>query len=533
MFPIALQRQNSRIGLRCSRSSPASIRIGHALLAWATILAAAGPCCAVDGAAEGPKAPTITPYEVDRTVEKAVAYVWSKQLADGRWEKDANRVGTDHDGWQAGQGDTFGGYTALSVYALLAAGEKHSDPRMIKAIEFLKKADIIGVYPLGMRCAVWLSLGNNVDTRALMAADRARLEAGLNRTGKNAGLWDYGNGHGLANPDIHRVDHSVSQYGVLGLWGASQLDVPASPETWNLIEAAWRKGQNADGGWTYTDDGRPSTASMTAAGIATLFIVRDVHGNAMTVTPRGKPAPANPDQPMDDGLNWMTSHFNEVETNYNWYGVERIAAASGYKYFGKVDWYSRGTANLIKTQKEDGSWPGTPNLGMPISDTDFALLFLCHGRAPVMINKLDYSIGADGHVSDAPWNRRRSDIANLARFTGHNLEVLLNWQIINLAAPVEDWHDAPILYVAGNKALQFTPYEEAKLKLFIEQGGMILANADAPRSRTRKMNSPTPCGRWAGGCLAATFAPCRPPTRSSPTKAITRPAGPATPGSPA
>ena len=79
----------------------------------------------------------------------------------------------------------------------------------------------------------------------------------------------------------------------------------------------------------------------------------------------------------------------------------------------------------------------------------------------------------------SPGNARHRDAANLARFTGHNMEVLLNWQTVNLASPVDDWHDAPFLYLAGSRALDLTSVDQAKLKLYIEQGGMIVANADA------------------------------------------------------
>ena len=54
------------------------------------------------------------------------------------------------------QGDTYGGYTALGTYALLASGESPNDPRIKAAVEFLKQADIVGIYAVAMRCQVWL-----------------------------------------------------------------------------------------------------------------------------------------------------------------------------------------------------------------------------------------------------------------------------------------------------------------------------------------------------------------------------------------
>jgi hypothetical protein len=422
-----------------------------------------------------PARAALSPAQVDEAVKRGVDYLWSQQLPDGRWEKDDHRETIGHD-WRTGEGDSFGGFTALSVYALLAADAKKSDPRMVRAIDFLKHADITGNYALGLRCQVWLSLGNTSETRGLLAADVRRLQNGLNQKGELAGLWGYWMNREMNGNDI---DHSVSQYGVLGLWAGMQLDVPESADDWKLIDAVWRRTQNPDGGWSYHgtgSDNSASTASMTAAGIASLFITQDMLHGAMTV---GSAQGNFADPKIDTGLNWMSGHFDQVVSNYNWYGVERIGAASGFKYFGKVDWYTRGAETLIASQKK-GQWENVDNTGTPVSDTAFALLFLCHGRAPVMMNKLDYAVGADGHVRDATWNARHRDAANLAHFTGHNMEVLLNWQIVNLASPVEDWHDAPILYLAGSRALDLTPYEESKLKLYVEQGGMIVANAEAP-----------------------------------------------------
>ena len=61
---------------------------------------------------------------------------------------------------------------------------------------------------------------------------------------------------------------------------------------------------------------------------------------------------------------------------------------------------------------------------------------------------------------------------------GKQTERDLNWQIMNLAAPVADFHDAPILYISGDGPPAFTAEDEAKLKQYVEEGGIILGNAD-------------------------------------------------------
>ena len=89
------------------------------------------------------------------------------------------------------QGNTWGGFTALSTYSLLAAGEKKSDPRIVKALDFLKRADIVGIYALGVRSEVWLSLGNNVRHVRLdgVGCPKARIGHGAHRgQHRNVGL---------------------------------------------------------------------------------------------------------------------------------------------------------------------------------------------------------------------------------------------------------------------------------------------------------------------------------------------------------
>jgi hypothetical protein len=156
---------------------------------------------------------------------------------------------------------------------------------------------------------------------------------------------------------------------------------------------------------------------------------------------------------------------------YTMYGIERIGTASGRKYFGTKDWYALGADYLVKHQAKDGGYGGIPN-------TCFCLLFLSRGRAPVLMNKLEYSTDkADKSAADV-WDERPRDVANLARWVGKEDEAYLNWQVVNLKVAPEELHDAPILYISGNSPLNFSKEEEDKLRTYVEQGGIILGNAD-------------------------------------------------------
>ena len=165
----------------------------------------------------------------------------------------------------------------------------------------------------------------------------------------------------------------------------------------------------------------------------------------------------------------MGEHFDQVNDNYTLYGVERIGVASGYKYFGKVDWYAEGADRLVKSQQPDGSWvsaePGAgplpghrlraavPEPGQRAGHAEQAGLPRGRRRAADAAGKpaaVPRRRRAKAEAAaEVPWDQRPRDAANLAKFAGHKTEGFLNWQIVNLGLPVDDWHDAPILYLAA------------------------------------------------------------------------------------
>ncbi|MGA2498953.1 MAG: DUF4159 domain-containing protein, partial [Tepidisphaeraceae bacterium] len=46
---------------------------------------------------------------------------------------------------------------------------------------------------------------------------------------------------------------------------------------------------------------------------------------------------------------------------------------------------------------------------------------------------------------------------------------------------LEDWHDAPVLWMSGRDEIRLKHDEVAKLRMFVEQGGMVFGNADCSR----------------------------------------------------
>ncbi len=392
---------------------------------------------------------------VEASMKRAVAHLWAKQK-DGHWPWLNARV----------MHGNVAGPTALVTYALLAAGESGQDPRMLRAVEYLAAAGARSTYTRALRANVWAMLRSNSKYRKYLAEDVKYLVDGVDERGG----YDYvpmGRGRAPRKGDrfaMGRPDNSNSQLAVLGVWAGQECGVDVPLLYWRLVRGWWKGVQQDDGGWAYQGRGR-SYGSMTVAGLATMFICFDVLHHEQFVR-----CEAETDYPpITRGLAWLDKNFT-VDCNpskgmawyyYYLYGVERVGLASGYKYFGKKDWYKLGAKALLERQRLDGGWGS-------VTDTAFALLFLAGGRHPVLFNKLRYA---------GSWNCRPRDLANLTRWVSGQFERPVNWQIVHLGAPVRELHDAPILYISGASAPRFSDEEVAKLRQYVLQGGAILSEA--------------------------------------------------------
>jgi len=418
-----------------------------------------------------------TSHEVAAALDRAKNYLYQQEKTDN-WEEspapvsDTNPAGVTSRQW--------GGLTSIAVYALLAAGENPQDPRLAPAIEWLKKATIRGVYAAGIRSQVWTFLPPK-ETRTVAQTDLETLTKAMWAQGPGKGLYPYYiDEAGTRGPPGRRTpdyfDFSVSQYGVLGMWALEEAGMEVSDKYWQSVDAAWKAAQQRDGGWPY-HLGSEVEPTMTAAGIATLYITQD----HLLINHHWDPCiGGETNRYLDKGLAYMDQHIGELLDGnyYGMYGVERIGVASGRKYFGTTDWYARGAEFIVRHQGADGSWTGKyPTL----ANTAFAMLFLTRGRAPVMMNKLQWSAAPrldGGKIQPEPWNERPRDLANLAQWSGKEIETYLNWQTVDLSGSADDLHDSAILYVSGSQPLSFDDASIAKLRDFVAGGGLILGNAD-------------------------------------------------------
>ena len=419
---------------------------------------------------------------VQEGIRKAVEYLWRTQRPDGTWEpaelvnvrttkeRKATLGGVD-------EKDIIGrmpfpvGTTSLCCFALLESGVTPKDPRMAKSLEWLAGERTDKTYSIGLRANVWQAASKHDEKylRPLAADVRALIKS------TNEGGYSY------ICPCDARItnDNSNSQYGLLGVWAGAKAELEIPLKYWQLAMQHWIQCQNRDGGWGYRNDAKASSyASMTVAGLASLYVC----AHNLLAAKYAKCGVNTSIRPIDNGLAWLGEKVkaeglnSALPTNdgkpmllavdpYYLFGVERVALASGYRRFGGIDWYQAGAERVLAVQNPDGSVPPTVWGNVDVA-TAYSVLFLARGRHPVVFNKLQF---------DSDWNNRPGDLAGLMRWLTKSFERTLNWQIIQITDPVEEWHDAPLLYLSGEQDPKFTDEQLDRLREFVHQGGTLFS----------------------------------------------------------
>lgn len=406
--------------------------------------------CVLAAACARAAEPALRPAELqartDAAVEAAAARLWQSHRGD-HWDEDVlGAVPRDR-----------GGRTAVCLYALLACGQSPDDPRVQRTLAWLEAIEPEGVYARAFRACALSLLPPRYGRQTLQADLRWLLEAQ-----RADGAYGYVSGD--AAPDAW--DNSNTQIAMLGVIHAAEAGLEVPEQYWRRAEQHWLRQQTVDGGWSYTHARARAYGSMTAGGAACLLACFDAvraRDDARCQTSE------QPDAPIARALAWLGDRYSPWENpgrgpqyyHYYLYAVARAAVASGYKNLGGHDWYAEGAAELLRTQAPDGGWGDD-------TDTAFALLFLARGRNPVLFNKLRY---------DGAWNARPRDLANLARWFQVTMERPVNWQVLDVDAPAEQWYEAPVLYISGAAAPTFTDEQLAKIRAFVDRGGLIVSEA--------------------------------------------------------
>jgi type II secretory pathway pseudopilin PulG len=422
-----------------------------------------------------PARAAVTREQVETAIKQAVRYLKDNQRGDGSWvdADDVARTGT----------------TSLIALALLTAGEPASSPTITKALDYLRNfspEQLKSTYSVALQTMVFATATPERD-QLKIAANVAWLERAQIKPGERVswpGSWSYN------EFKTQRGDNSNSQYALLGLNAASEVGVPVRPEVWILARRYWEQYQHNDGSFAYTPDAAsPATASMTCAGISGLIItgLKRFQGqeflNGDQIQNCGK---GGLNMHLDRGINWMSRNFfvgqnfgNGQQWKYYYlYGLERAGRLSGQRFFGEHDWYREGAEELVHDQDKagEGFWSGMLVEGDRLVATSFALLFLAKGRAPVLINKLRHNPKGD-------WNNDPDDIRNLTNLVSRDWKNLLTWQVVDPnVATVQDLMQAPIVFLNGHEAPEFTVDGKKALRDYVEQGGFIFAESCCGRA---------------------------------------------------
>lgn len=385
------------------------------------------------------------------------------------------------------------GQSTLATLALLSAGQSYQDPRLLPAIDYLRTQNPDYTYVRSLRCHIWAMLPNRFTP---VLDDDLRW---LIRTyGYESGSW----GYSIA-PIKSGYDNSLTQYGTLGLWEAAKRGLNVPDKLWQRLENHYLRTQLSEGGWNYRPTDSPR-ASMTAAGLVCLFITQDYLHAGEHLEPNSRKTKA--EEAIEKGLQWLSQNFSadfhpgapganqQAYYFYYLYGVERVGLASGMKHFGEHDWFREGAVSIINKlcepvndaqgnitgYKITANLPDTGNVEVPIVQLSFALMFLSHGRAPIILTKL-----SDENYS---WNNRPRDIANLTRWINDETEKPASWQIISVNDSLNQWLDSPILYIASHEALPYAgQHDQSYEKLDEKRRWLQKQNQENP---VQNLNNP-------------------------------------------
>ena len=419
----------------------------------------------------------LTDEEVVKAIDKAKENLIGRQGADGKWPETTPYAAT-----------APYGNTEMALFTLLYTGEHTNREHISKGLDAVMNRNLDYTYAVAMRAMAYayawrdLSGAKKDQVHNALKADTLWLcTAQL-----PGGGWDY------KMPQGQRFDFSNTQMAILALREAALAGIEIPDAVWQRTQRLYTEKKQADGSWNYGDPGNahiggtvPGYGSMTAAGLASIFITGDNldlnSGCPCRGTVSNKTRGGDVDRLEELALAWLSKNFKPDgnpkapdgdgwNRNYWLYGVERVGIAAGYKYFGDHNWYKEGAEWLLKNQAPDGSWGDIP-------ETCFSLLFLYKGRAPVLFNKLEFK---------GEWNNHRRDIAHLTAYIEKNKEQMFHWQITNLKFPVEELHDAPVLYITAETPPTFTDDEKKKLRAFTDTGGTILFEASCGNPAVRK-----------------------------------------------
>ena len=334
------------------------------------------------------------------------------------------------------------GRLAIALLAVIKGDVPRDDKVLVRALDALRGRELVDTYSLGnglMALEAYYApkgefqdlMSGRIDRpaqRQLPEADRALARTWSDRILANRdSSVDQGYRLRFNYVGGRRYDHSVNQYGLLGLYSAHLCGVELSSLVWeaaarHLIEAQCAPESRLDlrlggepesgsatqagaipclpAGWHYTgpgNDANPSApcGSMTTAGLTGLTICQAALADYDI---RRLKLVAGIERARHAAFGWFARHMT-VRHNPGWvnrqprwvyyylYGLERSCVLSAVQSINGRDWYFEGATMLLGLQGNDGSWPAEANGDGVIERTAMAVLFLKRASLPVVTGR--------------------------------------------------------------------------------------------------------------------------------------------------
>lgn len=394
--------------------------------------------------------------QVDAAIRRMRQFLYRLQDAQaGSWET-RRRQDTEH----------FGHTTALVTMALLESGDSFQNPRLVPTLAFLQQlrgGDAYTVYP---RALCWSLLPD---------AFRGNLEADMAHLAKlqQNGLFHH------QNRQSGRADHRATLYGLMAMHAGTERGVAVSAKLWEQAADHLVRAQRRDGGWSFTDQkDEASTVPATVNCLTALHLCRyHLAHSASAVESIG--------QSLLRGERYLYRNFElkpfvsssgkaySFEAAFHdLYLLERMTRYSGIRVLGEQDWFEQALTTILEQEAGRGSIRGDR------VETAFALVVLSQARASVWINKLK--------LSGARWDNRPGDLYRLTRQLSERREADLHWQVVSIDDPLLLWLTAPIVYLSTDEPVQFTNEQKARLKRYLDLGGLLIANPEGGNAEVRR-----------------------------------------------
>ena len=180
-----------------------------------------------------------------------------------------------------GIGGMVGGRSNMALYALAYVGEHPNRPVISAAMESSIARGTEKTYVRSFRTMALAILQTRVQSpkrEVIHAALEADAQWLIQAQGSHGG-WDYTPLHGKAG----RFDLSNTQLAILALWQAELGGVEIPDIVWQRAQELYYKLQQQNGSWNYGDPTNPDSGantpgygSMTAAGLASIYIIADM-----------------------------------------------------------------------------------------------------------------------------------------------------------------------------------------------------------------------------------------------------------------